>query len=220
MYSQAILESTRSATSSQDRASGHMPCDVPAFQTLSLFGPAPAHANLSARQAKARGLLTSGTFGRRSTTSSSSAALQKSMVSRLQARTQNLGSTLYQLTWKPWVMPSGRSLSRLRASALRTSETACIGWPTPTTRDHKDSGDLSGSMVRRDGKARNDTLPRALWLHLIGNQRNPSAEQMEWFVSCHLYMARWLMALPAGWDACAPTATGSTLQRQKHSFAA
>lgn len=34
------------------------------------------------------------------------------------------------------------------------------GWATPTSRDHKDTGDLDGSMFRQDGKARDDTLPR------------------------------------------------------------
>lgn len=64
--------------------------------------------------------------------SSASAALEKSLVSRLQARTRSLGSTLYKLTWKPWNMPSGLSRFRLRASVLRTSVTGRTGWPTPT----------------------------------------------------------------------------------------
>ena len=76
--------------------------------------------------------MTSGTSGPRSTISSNSVALQQSLESRLQAKTQTLGSTLYTLTWKPWAMPSGVSRSRLRASVLRTSETERTGWPTPT----------------------------------------------------------------------------------------
>lgn len=64
--------------------------------------------------------------------SSASAALEKSLVSRLQARTQSLGSTLYKLTWKPWSMPSGLLRSRLRASVRRTSVIDFTGWPTPT----------------------------------------------------------------------------------------
>jgi hypothetical protein len=76
--------------------------------------------------------MTSGTYGRRGIGSSASAALQSSLESRLRARTQSLGSTLYKMTWKPWVTPSGRSRSRLRASVRRTSETGSTGWPTPT----------------------------------------------------------------------------------------
>jgi len=105
------------------------------------YGQVPALANLSARQAKDLRLLTSGTYGQHSTTSSASAALQSSLVNRLRARTDLHGSTLYTLTWKERVTPSGRSISALRASARRTSDSGFIGaapWPTPTTRDWKD----------------------------------------------------------------------------------
>jgi site-specific DNA-cytosine methylase len=44
--------------------SGATPFDSPAGPTIDLFGPVPVRANLSARQAKALGLLTSGTSGR------------------------------------------------------------------------------------------------------------------------------------------------------------
>lgn len=81
--------------------------------------------------------MTSGTSGHTGTTSSRSVVLQSSLESRLQARTQILGSILYALTWKPWVTPSGRSRFRLRASVRRTSETGSTGWPTPQARDHK-----------------------------------------------------------------------------------
>ena len=58
-----------------------------------------------------------------------------------------LGSTLYKLTWKPWVTPSGRSRSRLRASVLRTSETGCIGWPTPAA--HEPGGTPEQHLARK-----------------------------------------------------------------------
>ena len=105
--------------------------------------------------------MTSGTCGPTSITSSKSAALQSSLESRLQARTQTLGSTLYAMTWKPWVTASGRSRSRLRASVRRTSETDCTGWVTPAARDWKDT---PGMAAQRDGKDRNDQLPRQAYL--------------------------------------------------------
>jgi hypothetical protein len=49
---------------------------------IDLFGPVPALANLSARQAKELGLLTSGTSGQLLATSSRSASLQSSLESR------------------------------------------------------------------------------------------------------------------------------------------
>ena len=136
-------------------ASGHTLCDAPAGQTTDLSGPVPAPVNLSARQAKALGLLTSGTSGRRSITSSASAVLQSCLESRLRVQTQCLGSTSFKMTWKPWITPSGRSRFRLRASVLRTSGTDCIGWPTPVVRDHRNS---SG-----DGSNTRD-LPRTAYL--------------------------------------------------------
>jgi len=130
-------------------------------RTIDLFGPVPVLANLSARQARDLRLLTSGTYGPPSTISSKSAALQSSLVSKLQAKTQTLGSTLYKLTWKQWVTPSGRSRSRLRASALRTSETGSIGWPTPAARDWiSASGSpefLAGRLEQTRGKPLSET---------------------------------------------------------------
>ena len=70
---------------------------------------------------------------------SASVALQSSLVSRLKQRLDTAGSTLYRMTWKVSVTPSGRSVSLLRASA-RTSEAGSGSWPTPTTRDQQGWG--------------------------------------------------------------------------------
>ena len=132
---QPTCAATPNAISSPALPCGVMLFGQPVSVIVALFGPDLARASLSARQAKAAGLLTSGTCGRPSTTSSSSAVLQSSLVSRLQALTSGRGSTLYKLTWKDWATPSGLSRSRLRASALRTSETGFTGWPTCTVQD-------------------------------------------------------------------------------------
>ena len=96
-------------------------------------------------------------------------------------------------------------------------------WPTPTTRDHKDTGNLEGSMFRQDGKLRDDTVPRAAWM--ATPQRLCSDGTL--LTGCSAAMAsggrlnpahsRWLMRLPPEWDACAPTETASTLKRQRSS---
>ncbi len=138
----ATSKASSSAISSPASASGPLRFVEPDGQMTDLFGPVPVRANLSARQAKALDLMTSGTFGRTSSTSSASAALQSSLVSRLQARTRSNGSTLYVMTWKAWALPSGRSLSRLRASVRRTSGTAPTGWPTPGAGDAKQSSNV------------------------------------------------------------------------------
>ncbi len=103
-----------------------------AGKTRDLFGREVVRANLSPRQAKELGLMTSGTCGLRGTGSSASADLQSSLESRLRARLSSLGSTLYTLTWKRWSTPSDVPRFRLRASARRASAIELSGWPTPT----------------------------------------------------------------------------------------
>ncbi len=124
-------EDSHSATSSPGLASGPIPSASPDGQTINQCGQAPARASLSARQAKEMGLLTSGTYGLLSSTSSASADLSMSLANRLQQVTQTNGSTLYKLTWKEWDTPSGLCRLRQRASVRRTSESGPTGWPTP-----------------------------------------------------------------------------------------
>ena len=202
------LKDSPNATSSQASAYGHMPCEKQDGPTTDLCGQEVVLANLSARQAKERGLLTSGTYGPRSTTSSASADLLSSLVNKLQAKTASLGSSLYKITWKVRVTPSGRSIHAVRASVRRISDKDCIGlelthwatprcgdvseekwetkqarnarhleagkmkgvggmtlpmmahacgWPTPTTRDHKDGAECANVPL-------NALLGRVVWL--------------------------------------------------------
>ena len=101
-------------------------------QTINQSGPDPAHANLSARQARERGLLTSGTYGPPSTGSSRSANLALSLGNRLREKQAKRGSTLYRQTWRWGATPSGRLLLRLVVSVPRTCGEGFTGWPTPT----------------------------------------------------------------------------------------
>ena len=128
------------ATSSQGSASGPTPCVEPDGPMTAPSGPDPVRASLSARQAKEQGLMMSGTSGQRGFTSLASAALQQSLESRLRARTASVGSTLFNLTWKQRVTPSGLLISALRASARRTSDNDCTSWPTPVAHNAKEHG--------------------------------------------------------------------------------
>lgn len=148
---------THNVTSSLVSASGASRFVLPDGRTVDEHGLAHALASLSARQVKALGLQTSGIYGPPGSTSSRSAGLQSSLESRLRARLSMLGSTLYTLTWKAWVTPSGVSRSRLRASVRRTSETGRTGWPTPTTRDWKDGAHCANVPL-------NALLGRVAWL--------------------------------------------------------
>ena len=218
MSYQMSLWDTPNATSLPALACGATHYVELAGQTIALSGRHLALASLSARKAKALGLLTSGTFGPTSTTSSASAALESSLVSKLRARTQTHGSTLYRLTWKPWVMPSGRSRFRLRASVRRTSATGFTGWVTPTTRDWKDT---PGMSALRDGEQRLDQLPRQAYL-VTATRRTARGETLTGSYAAtksggqlNPAHSRWLMGLPPAWDDCAVTAMQSMQRPQK-----
>ena len=94
-------------TSSQGSGSGAMHSDAQDGKTTDQSGRDRVLANLSAVQALEKGWLTSGTSGLTGFTSSKSADLQRSLESKLQAKTDSVGSTLYKLTWKERTTPSG-----------------------------------------------------------------------------------------------------------------
>lgn len=197
---------TPSAISSPALVSGALRFAEQDGQTTGPSGPAVARASLSARQVKEQGSMTSGTSGPRSTISLNSVALQQSLESRLRENLQDRGSTLYRLTWTQWVTPSGRSFSRLRASAPRTSETGLIGWPTPATMDALPPRcDVKLARAKSVAGCSNlkDVLPK------------PSPDEMERRVRVNPALPRGLMNLPECWGSCAPTATRSTRKPRK-----
>ena len=161
------------------------------------------HANLSPRQAKALGLLTSATSGRPGSGSSASQALSFWLGSRLKVRLAPLGSTLFRMIWKEKATPAGRSYSLLRASGLRTSGADVTGWPTTTTSDgtgaKRAEGLQGGSSLRttaswatttttRDWRSDRSRLSSA---ELYGTKGQPLARQA-------LYATGW--ATPAVLD--------------------
>ena len=161
------LSDSISAISSQGSADGRSHCVAQDGQIVARHGQHHAHASLSARQAKALGLLTSGTYGPPHIGLSASAALSWSLASNLAALTRTTGSTLYKLTWKPWAMPSGRLRFRLRASARRTRETVLIGWPTPIA----SNGRGAGNFNRQGGGKPSDSGVIIGLAHTDGNGR-------------------------------------------------
>ena len=149
MSLQMTLNLIHSATSLPESASGATPCGKQGGPTTGRSGQEAHHANLSARQAKERGLLTSGTCGRRSFGSLASQNLASSLANKLAVRTGLLGSTLYKLTWKPRVTPLGRSIYALRASVPRTGGSGFTSWRSPVTQE---SGISYRRLVTKEGK--------------------------------------------------------------------
>ena len=175
---------TTSVTSSQASACGHTLYGSQSGLMIDRFGQDRRLASLSAQQAKDSGLLTSGTYGPPSSISSMSAALTRSLESRLRARTHSLGSTMYRLTWKERATPSGRSICALRASVLRTSASDSSSserapWLTESARDWKDTAGMATTAINPDGSERSrvDQLPRIAHLAAWPSPTTPSGGQ-------------------------------------------
>lgn len=189
---------THSAISLPESASGATPCALPNGPTTGPYGQAPAPANLSALPDRGAALPTNATCGPSGSISFASADLELSLVSKLKQRLGTAGSTLFNLTWKAKATPAGRSVSLLRASKRPISDNAFGSWPTPNANEDA-AGSLRGKMqwmLTHEAKSRDTAGYEA------GKQLNPA-------------LARWLMGLPPAWDDCAPTATPSSRKSRK-----
>jgi hypothetical protein len=112
--------------------------------------------------------------------------------------------------------PNGLRPSRIatnRTSGYLSEIAPLATWATPTTRDHKDTGDLSQSMTRRDGKARNDTNGR-LAFGVMPTGSPAATEKPGQLNPAH---SRWLMGYPPEWDACAVMAMPSSRKSRQRS---
>ena len=198
---------------SPESAFGPMPCDVQAGPIAALFGLALAPANLSARQAKEMGLLTSGIYGRHGFISLASANLASSLVNRLSAEYPKGGSTLFTMTWKHAVTPSRRSVSRLVASGRNTAATGFGSWPTPTKTQAGGSPEQFLERKRRSFGAKSPKITdlalavRYFYAEMMGY----SAKSLNPAFPC------WLMGLPPSWHKTAPTETRSMRKPPKQS---
>lgn len=78
------------------------------------------------------------------------------------------------LTWEDWVTEQRGEFSRRLSAARLISGSGSLSWPTATARDFRDTGDLSSSDYRADGKLRKDVLPRAVDLDRRGHYGRPA----------------------------------------------
>ncbi len=151
----------RSPTSSRGSAGGPMLCDLQDGLTLDLFGPDPVPVSPSAQPDDGEASRTNGISGPHGSASSRPFDLQSSLENRLRAAVDSNGSTLFRLTWKGWVMPSGRRICALRASVPRTSvndsSSSLGGWATPAS--HEAGGTPEQFLARKErAKANGSTL--------------------------------------------------------------
>jgi hypothetical protein len=203
MLFQMNYENTSNAIFSQGLESG-------VTSSIKLDGPMTnqsgqeaALASLSARQAKEKGLLMSGTFGPHFSISSASASLTQFLASRLRVRTDLLGSTLFRLTWKERATPLGRSIPALRASVHRIfGKDYGSALPTPTVRDYR-HGMSEENLKRRKLHSRGVNLNEFMQRELgVSGKLNP------------LFVCL-LMGLPTVWDDCAAMVTPLSRRKRK-----
>lgn len=229
MFLRTMFGGTRRLISFAVSPAGRSPSNSQGGPKTATSGQDRARVSRSPQRASAPASMTSDISGRTSFSSSASAALQRSLESKLQAKLSTLGSTLYSLTWKAWVTPAGRLLSRQRASVRRTSETACAGWPTPTAGNGRGSQSCEGmSATGRmpDGRKVAVALPHvakmAGWTTPTaqdGSRGNGTIRPHDTglMLAQHAALSGWPTALVADWpDGATPgpvrlTATGEML---------
>ena len=212
MSNQQISKSLPSATSLQASEGGVLHCSLQGGTQADLSGQEARHANHSQQQETEKDKMMSDTYGQSSLTSLESANLQQSLASRLQQQLEQAGSTIYKLTWKQKTTPRQWPYYQLAASGLRTKESGYSSWPTPAARDYKDTGDLSKSRYRKNGKERLDTVPRiAFGVDRPSTAKTESADQYQ----LNPRFSLWLMGYPIEWAYCAERVTPSSRRRRQ-----
>jgi len=239
-----ISKRTRKRTSSLASVVGPTPSSSPDGLPTAPSGPAPARVSRSRQRGNDAAQPTLDISGLTGSDLSPSAALQRSLESRLRAALDVNGSPEYALTWKHWDMPSGLPICALRALGRRTSGTGYSGWPTPTRDDAGRVGNPVAAVMRvtngkwerttdqrlrtqvylagwptptvrdhKDGSAQScQNVPDNALLGRVVHQFPASTEKRG---VLNPAFSRWLIGLPAAWDACAPTETRSSRKSQR-----
>lgn len=141
------------------------------------FGREAARVNRSPLPEEETERTTRDTSGLLGTASFESECLQLALANKLQTRFATGGSTLFKMTWKEQITPSGRWLPRLAASARRTSDKGCGSWPTARSTDgSKETRTEEGIQKELRRKGRLDELPS---IALLSNWPTPRAAEAE-----------------------------------------
>ncbi len=146
---QTTLRTTRNAISSLASAHGLTLSDKQDGPTIEKSGLEVARVNLSPQQANGKDSKMKDICGPSGSLSLKSATLSISLANKLRQRTHSCGSTLFRLTWKERITPSGRSIPALRASVLRTSDRDSTGWPTPNSEGDTTGGGCIGDAIKK-----------------------------------------------------------------------
>jgi len=140
-------------TFSQVSADGLSPCALPDGLMTGQYGRDHAHANLSARQAREKGLPMKGTCGPLLNGSFASMALQQYLGNRLRERLGVNGSPWCGLIWKCQDMPSGLPICALRRQGRGTIGPGITGLPTPSGCSNRGKNHVVGRLDEWGGSS-------------------------------------------------------------------
>jgi hypothetical protein len=151
------LNDIHNAISLRVQGDGHSHSGSPGGPMIEGSGQGVAPANLSARQAREKGLLTSGTYGPSSSTLSASVNLQASLENKLRARPLIVGLTLYSMTWSRSVTPSGalrlRQLVKVRPMPVNATTGRHDILPTPSGTSNHGKNHVAGRLDEWGGNS-------------------------------------------------------------------
>ena len=197
------LPTSTAAISLPGSGDGRLPSPLPDGPTArAASGPDHAHVNLSPRQARAAGLMTSGTFGPISIGSLTSVVLKSSLANKLRQRTDLDGSILYRLTLKDRDTPKLQSIFALRASARPTSDSAFTGsgWNTARATDGTNGGpNQAGGALSADA-----AITGPMRLTVTGELLTGSGAGTKSSGQLNPEHSRWLMGYPRAWARSMP----------------
>ncbi len=203
MFDLTTSEDTDSATSSPASAGGPSPSGWLAGRTSGRSGqeaaPASPSAPLASLIAERKGKAMSAIFGRLSSASSASLALQMSLASRLQARLAGDGGTRRLWILRAADTPARRLYCELMPSGPTTKGSGSTGLPTPAARDGKDLSSTTAYLAAR--KRHSPSL--ATTLLQLG---------LPWQAISAVYALT--MGYPLAWEEAASTATATQLSRR------
>ncbi len=145
------MTAPKPSTPSPESAGGPTPLASPVGTQRSLFGPDLVPVSHSVPQESREAWKTSDTCGLHGSGSLQSYDLAQSLASRLRERLDTAGSMEYSQTWKQKATDAGRLFWAHIASAHRTSDNDCSGWPTPTANE---PGGTAEHHLERKRKAR------------------------------------------------------------------
>src|SRR5271157_3853765 len=126
MFPEMMLGDSLKPISSVAFSAGRMRSTLPSGE-IAKSGPEAVPVSRFRARDSEKAMPMSDIYGPLFTNSSPSAALQRSLESRLRARMDVNGSPEYALTWKCWDMPSGPPIYALRARARLISDNGYSG---------------------------------------------------------------------------------------------